>query len=65
MIKKEKNGLLALILIFSILDVVGELIVQEQPKYLFLCITAAGMIVIYFVIKYIKHKTSLLYEDGR
>lgn len=64
-VKKEKNGLLALLLVFSAFDIVGELVVQESPKYIFIGIITGAVILIYFAIKYIKHRTSLLNEAGR
>lgn len=64
-IKKEKNGLLALLLIFSIMDIIGELVVNEPPKYMSIAIITAVVLVAYFIIKYIKRNTSLLEERGR
>jgi protein-S-isoprenylcysteine O-methyltransferase Ste14 len=64
-VKKEKNGLLALLLVFSLFDIAGELIVNEPPKYMTIAIITAITIVAYFIIKYIKRHTMLLEETGR
>lgn len=64
-IKKEKNALVALLLVFSALDILGELIMNEPPKYMPLAIITAIVFVFYLIIKYIKRKTTLLDEVGR
>jgi protein-S-isoprenylcysteine O-methyltransferase Ste14 len=64
-VKKEKNGLLALLLVFSMFDIIGELIVSEPPKYMAVAVITAVAAVAYFIIKYIKHRTTLLEEFGR
>jgi len=64
-IKKEKNGLLAFLLIFSIMDIVGEVIVDNPPKYMPLAIITLVVFVSYFVIKYLKHRTKVFEECGR
>jgi protein-S-isoprenylcysteine O-methyltransferase Ste14 len=64
-VKKEKNGLLALLLVFSLFDIVGELAVRQPPKYMPLAVITAIVTVAYFIIKYIKRNTSLLEESGR
>lgn len=64
-VKKEKNGLLALLLIFSVMDIVGEAAMNEPPKYMFIAIITAVVLIAYFIIKYIKRNTSLFEETGR
>lgn len=64
-IKQEKNGLAALLLIFSIMDIVGETVLNEPPKYMIMAVITAVVLVAYFVVKYIKHNTLLLEEAGR
>jgi len=64
-IKKEKNGLLALLLVFSVMDIVGETIVNEPPKYLVFAVITTIVLIAYFIIKYIKRRTMLLDETGR
>lgn len=64
-IKQEKNGLAALLLVFSIMDIVGEAVMNEPPKYMIIAVITAVVLVAYFIIKYIKHNTLLLEETGR
>ena len=64
-IKKEKIGLLALLLIFSTLDLVGGWIMNRPPHYLLLSFVTVAVLAFYLVIKYLKHNTSLLDESGR
>jgi len=64
-LKKEKNGLFALFLIFSAFDISGELIKHESNyNYFFI-----GMSIItglsYIVLKYLKKKTNVLNESNR
>ncbi|MEN8228665.1 MAG: isoprenylcysteine carboxylmethyltransferase family protein [Bacteroidota bacterium] len=64
-LKKEKNGIAAVFLVFSGLDIAGELIVKETNfNYFF----AAGFIlsaIAYLVIKLLKKRTRLLDDPGR
>ena len=64
-VKKEKNGLLALLLVFSAIDILSQLIVGGPPKYMPLVVATAIVLPAYFVIKYIKRHTTLLEEAGR
>ena len=64
-IKKEKNGLLALILVFWLMEVIGDLVTGVTPRIGVLAIASAAMLVIYLILKYIKHNTTLLDEEGR
>lgn len=64
-VKKEKNGLLALLLVFCLFDIIGEWLMNEPMKYTPITITAAITVVLYFVIKYIKRRTTLLDEAAR
>ncbi|CEA16739.1 hypothetical protein ING2E5B_2010 [Fermentimonas caenicola] len=64
-VKKEKNGLLALLLVFSLFDIFGEVIVNEPPKYMAIAIITAITMIAYFIIKYFKRHTTLLEEFGR
>lgn len=59
-LKKEKNGFFAIFLIFSIFNVVGNLIINEKNfdyPLLILCLLTG---VSYLVLKYLKRKTNLL-----
>jgi hypothetical protein len=63
-LKKEKNGFCALFLLFALFHMSGELL-QAKPDYNYVLLaTAAGSVVIYFVLKYLKYHTSVL-NDGR
>ncbi len=64
-VKKEKNGLLALLIVFSLFDIVGEWLVGEPPKYIPLAIFTGVVLVAYLLLKYLKRHTSLLDEAGR
>ncbi len=64
-LKKEKNGLLALFLIFALFDVIGEWINKQHHYNWFLLIACAVCIVAYCVLKYLKKKTQVLNEDNR
>lgn len=62
-IKKEKNGLLALFLLFALFDVIGELIEKNKDfNYFFM-----GMLLFstffYVIVKLLRKHTSLLHED--
>ncbi|HNZ70174.1 MAG: isoprenylcysteine carboxylmethyltransferase family protein [Prolixibacteraceae bacterium] len=64
-LKKEKNGFAAIFIIFSLMDISGELIRGESGfKWVLLgfCIVAG---LLYLVLKYMKWCTTLLNEEGR
>ena len=64
-IKKEKNGLLAVFIIFCFFDIAGELI-ENRTKFSYFLI--AGCIISflsYVVLKYLKKQTNVLDEAGR
>ena len=64
-LKKEKNGLFAVFVIFCLFDVLGEL-VKEQNDYNF--IFMLGFIftgILYLILKYLKNKTEVLNEENR
>ncbi|MBP9082239.1 MAG: DUF1295 domain-containing protein [Bacteroidia bacterium] len=64
-IKKEKNGLFALFLIFCTFDITGELI-EHKNHYNYFLITACILTGIsYIVVKFIRKNTALLNEDDR
>lgn len=64
-LKKEKNGLAAIFLIFAVFDII-EIILEEegQPNYFYLggCLITA---MLYLILKYMKKRTKLLNEEGR
>ena len=64
-LKKEKNGLAAIFLIFAFFNIIGELIKREpdfDDTILVLCVLTAMM---YVVLKILKTYTNMLVEDGR
>lgn len=64
-LKKEKNGLAALFLIFCAFDVGGELIRGESNYNLVFLGGFALSFVGYFVLRILKYRTSVLNETGR
>ena len=64
-LKKEKNGFLALFLIFSGFNIIGEVIKQQnQFNYLYIIICIIS-IILYCVLKYLKKNTHVLDEVNR
>jgi len=64
-LKKEKNGLLALFLIFCVYDILGELIANETNYNYFLIAMCILTGISYIILKYLKKKTNLLTETDR
>ncbi len=64
-LKKEKNGLAAVFLIFFIFDVVGELINNGHNYNYFLVAMCILTLLMYAVLKYLKYNTKVLDETGR
>jgi protein-S-isoprenylcysteine O-methyltransferase Ste14 len=64
-LKNEKNGLLALFLIFAFFDILGELIERKQEYNYFFLTGCLVSTINYGILKYIKKKTTLLNEVGR
>ncbi len=64
-LKKEKNGLAAILLIFTFFDVVGELINGRTDFNYYLIGACILTTVLYLVLKFLKHKTNVLNEKGR
>ncbi len=63
-LKKEKNGLLALFLVFSVFDVISHTLFQTKINVAFLVLSAVCSAA-YIVLKIIKRHTHLLDEKGR
>lgn len=63
-IKKEKNGVFALFLLFSLFDFIVVWHTDVQPNFTLLALAIVSGIV-YMVLKYIKKHTGLLDEKGR
>lgn len=64
-LKKEKNGLFALFLIFFIFDFAGELIENKTEYNYFLIAMCTLTGLSYIVLKYLKSRTNLLEELNR
>lgn len=64
-LKKEKNGLFALFLIFFVFDFAGNYIQNETDYNYFLIVACILTGLSYIVLKYLKSKTSLLEELDR
>jgi protein-S-isoprenylcysteine O-methyltransferase Ste14 len=64
-LKKEKNGLAAIFLIFALYNLV-EILVDKKPQIdytiIFLCLLTG---VLYLTLKIIKYRTNMLFEEGR
>jgi protein-S-isoprenylcysteine O-methyltransferase Ste14 len=62
-VKNEKNGLVAIFLIFCTFDVLGKLITKDENYNFGLIFISAFTILLYLIIKYMKKKTHLLDEN--
>jgi len=64
-LKKEKNGFAAIFIIFTLMDISGELIKGETRFNLVLLGFCAFSCIVYLILKYMKWHTNLLNEEGR
>jgi protein-S-isoprenylcysteine O-methyltransferase Ste14 len=65
-LRQEKNGLVALFLIFTLFNISGELIKKGACNFNYFFITAAVVTLFgYLVLKYLKRCTAVLREDNR
>jgi len=64
-LKQEKNGLVAVFLIFAIFDVSGQLVNGTRDFNFFLLAAFVATGVLYLVLRYLKNNTSVLNESGR
>lgn len=64
-LKKEKNGIFALLLIFCIFDASERAIDGAFPKYMWLVWLTVFMALIYFSLKMVRIHTGWLNESGR
>jgi protein-S-isoprenylcysteine O-methyltransferase Ste14 len=64
-LKKEKNGLFALFLIFFVFDVLGEILEHDNGYNYFIACACILTGITYFVLKYLKHYTNVLKENDR
>ena len=63
--KKEKNGLAALLLVFALFDITGYAVVGVAGINVTLLAVAFVSIVVYVILKTVKKRTSWLDEAGR
>lgn len=64
-LKKEKNGVFALFLIYCTFDILGEVIENEHEYNYFIIFACIATGVAYFILKYLKKHTSVLNEENR
>jgi protein-S-isoprenylcysteine O-methyltransferase Ste14 len=64
-LKKEKNGFAAIFLLFTFLDITGELINGRTDFNYYLIGICILTSLLYLVLKYLKWNTNLLNEEGR
>lgn len=64
-LKKEKNGFAAIFIIFSLMDIAGELVQGKTDFNLVLFGFAAASGLLYLILKYMKWRTNILNEEGR
>ncbi|MDR1153218.1 MAG: isoprenylcysteine carboxylmethyltransferase family protein [Bacteroidales bacterium] len=63
-LRKEKNGFCALFLLFALFHVSGELLQAKYDYNYYVLFAAAGSLLIYLVLKYLKRYTTVL-DDAR
>jgi protein-S-isoprenylcysteine O-methyltransferase Ste14 len=64
-LKKEKNGFAAIFIIFSLMNIAGELVKGETGFNLILFGFCAASCILYLILKYLKWRTNVLNEEGR
>jgi len=64
-VKREKNGLAAVFVIFSVFDVAGEYIKGTENYNLVLLIGAFASLLIYGIVTLIRKTSKVLHEEGR
>ncbi len=64
-LKKEKNGLAAVFIIFMVFDILGKILRHETDYNKFYIGACAVTVVMYLILKYLKKRTTVLNEEGR
>ncbi len=64
-VKKEKNGLLAIFTVFCLIDILIEVCKQTYQFNYTLIYLFAGALVLYLILKFLKYNTKVFYEEGR
>lgn len=64
-LKKEKNGLAAVFIIFMAFDILGKTLKHETDYNKFYIAACLVTVVMYLVLKFLKKRTAVLNEEGR
>lgn len=64
-LKKEKNGLLAVFVIFMVFNIIGEVGERRADYNMFFVYGTAVSLSLYLILKYLKKYTQVLDESGR
>lgn len=64
-LKKEKNGFAAIFIVFTLMDMSGEMVRGETGFNLVLLGFCAFSCLLYLILKYMKWQTNILNEEGR
>lgn len=64
-LKKEKNGLVNIFLIFCAMDILGAWLRKDDTFNVILLYACLLSVVLYLILKYLKYRTHLLNEEGR
>jgi protein-S-isoprenylcysteine O-methyltransferase Ste14 len=64
-LKKEKNGLASVFVVFTAFNIAGETIQHRTDYNYFFIISCVISVVLYFILKYLKRRTEVLNEEGR
>lgn len=64
-LKKEKNTLASIFLLFAVFHVSGKLIVESFNFNWFFIVSGLTSLLIYFILRYLKKSTRVLHETGR
>jgi protein-S-isoprenylcysteine O-methyltransferase Ste14 len=64
-LKKEKNGLAAVFVVFTAFNMAGETIQHKTDYNYFFIVACALSLLSYFILKYLKRRTKVLDEEGR
>ena len=64
-LKKEKNGLAAVFVVFTAFNIAGKTIQHKTDYNYFFIVCCVLSLVLYFILKYLKRRTEVLNEEGR
>lgn len=63
-LRQEKNGFAALLLIFCLFDILGELFKKDSDINEILMLFGLFSVLIYFILKFLKYKTKILQDPA-